>query len=70
MKAFRLLWNNRTMAMSVAQIMAANLAAADLVQGFWLKLTLYVNGTLTGLIALHNKLKEIKAKRSENSGPK
>ncbi len=60
-KAWRLLWSNRTMTLSVAQIMVANLAAAELVQGFWLKFTLYVNGTLTGLIALHNKLKEVRA---------
>ncbi len=62
MKFWALLWENRTMCMSVAQIMVANLAAASLIPaGFWTNLALYINGTLTGLIALHNKLKERKA---------
>jgi hypothetical protein len=71
MKAFWIaLWNNRTMCMSVLQIMTANLVSANLIPGgFWTNVVLYVNGTLTGLIALHNKIKEIRAERASTQEP-
>jgi hypothetical protein len=63
--ALKVIWANRTMAMCVLQIMAANLVTANLIPGgFWTNLVLYVNGVLTGLIALHNKIREIRAEKA------
>lgn len=65
MKILAMIWANRTMAMCVLQIMAANLVTANLIPGgFWTNLVLYVNGVLTGLIALHNKIREIRAEKA------
>jgi hypothetical protein len=62
--ALLLLWNNRTMCMSVAQIVLSQLATSDLLAERAVKWCMLGTGILTGLIALHNKIKEIRAERT------
>lgn len=61
-EALKFIWDHRTATMSVAQLAVANLATAEIVTGTALKWVLYVNGVITGLIALHNTLKARKEK--------
>ncbi len=63
------IWSNRTSTMSVLQIMTASLATTDLVTGTPLKWVLYINGVLTGCIALHNKIREVRAERAAQEDP-
>jgi hypothetical protein len=64
MKAFLFLWNNRTMCMSVAQIVLSQLATSDLLAERAVKWCMLGTGILTGLIALHNKIQEIRAEKA------
>lgn len=57
MSALTLLWNNRTMVMSVVQLTAASLATSGLLADKSVKWCMFVSGLLTGFIALHNTLK-------------
>jgi hypothetical protein len=62
--ALLLLWNNRTMCMSVAQIVLSQLATSDLLAERAVKWCMLGTGILTGLIALHNKIQEIRAEKA------
>ncbi len=63
--AILFLWNNRTMCMSVAQIVLSQLATSNgLISEKSVKWCMLGTGILTGLIALHNKIKEIRAEKA------
>jgi hypothetical protein len=62
--ALLLIWNNRTMCMSVAQIVLSQLATSDLLAERAVKWCMLGTGILTGLIALHNKIQEIRAEKA------
>lgn len=65
MKALQILWNNRTMVMAVAQIVLSQLSASTgLISDKATKWCMLVTGILTGCIALHNKIAEIRAEKS------
>lgn len=59
------IWNNRTMTMSVAQIVLSQLATSGLLGDYAVKWCMLGTGILTGLIALHNKIREIRAERAQ-----
>ncbi len=64
MTLITLLWNNRTMCMSVVQIILSQLATSGLLDDHSIKWCMLGTGILTGLIALGNKLKEVRAERA------
>lgn len=59
-----IIWNHRTMAMSVAQIVLSQLATSGLLNDYAVKWCMLGTGILTGLIALHNKIREIRAEKA------
>jgi hypothetical protein len=63
------LWNNRTMVMSVAQIVLSQLATSGLLGDYAVKWCMLGTGILTGLIALHNKIREIRAEKAAQETP-
>jgi hypothetical protein len=63
------LWNNRTMVMSVAQIVLSQLATSGLLDDYAVKWCMLGTGILTGLIALHNKIREIRAEKAAQETP-
>ena len=68
MKFWLLLWNNRTMVMSVTQIVLSQMATSGLFGDYVVKWLMLGTGILTGLIALHNKIKEIRAEKAASGG--
>lgn len=67
MKILTILWNNRTMVMSITQIVTSQLGTSTgLISDKSVKWCMLVTGILTGLIALHNKITEIRAERASN----
>lgn len=58
------LWNNRTMSMAVTQIVLSQFATSDLISEKATKWCLLGTGILTGLIALHNKISEVRAEKA------
>jgi hypothetical protein len=69
MKALLFIWNNRTMTMSVTQIVLSQLATSTLISDYAVKWCMLGTGILTGLIALHNKVNEIKARKESENAP-
>lgn len=67
MTALVMLWNNRTMVMAVAQIVLSQMATSGLFSDQTTKWFMLGTGILTGLIALHNKLREIRAERAQET---
>lgn len=67
MNVLETIWNNRTMTMSVTQIVLSQLATSGLVGDYAVKWCMLGTGILTGLIALHNKLNEIRANRAQET---
>ena len=67
MKLLLLIWNNRTMTMSATQIVLSQLATSQLIGDYAVKWCMLGTGILTGLIALHNKLNEIRANRAQET---
>jgi hypothetical protein len=63
MTLLTILWNNRTMCMSVAQIVLSQLATSSLLPDTAVKWCMLGTGILTGLIALHNKIREVRAEQ-------
>lgn len=61
MKLLLFIWNNRTMTMAVMQIVLSQMATSGLFGDYAVKWLMLSTGILTGLIALHNKVREIKA---------
>lgn len=59
-----IVWNHRTMAMSVAQIVLSQLATSGLLGDYAVKWCMLGTGILTGFIALHNKIREIRAEKA------
>lgn len=59
------IWNNRTMTMSVAQIVLSQVATSGLIGDHAVKWCMLGTGILTGLIAMHNKIQEIRADRAQ-----
>ncbi len=64
MSALLLLWNNRTLVMAVAQIVLSQMATSGLFSDYATKWFMLGTGILTGLIALHNKIREIRAEKA------
>lgn len=65
MKALLVLWNNRTMVMAVVQIVTSQLGTSTgLISDKSVKWCMLITGILTGLIALHNKITEIRAEKA------
>lgn len=69
MTLFLWIWKHRLECMTVAQFMAANLAAADLVHGTPLKWLLYVSACLSGGIVAYNKFQQLRADRVTTGTP-
>lgn len=67
MNVLETIWNNRTMTMSVTQIVLSQLATSGLVGDYAVKWCMLGTGILTGLIALHNKINEIRANRAQET---
>ncbi len=65
MKALLFIWRNRTMTMSVMQIVLSQLATSTLIGDYAVKWCMLGTGILTGLIALHNKIREIRAEKAQ-----
>jgi len=59
-----IIWKNRTMVMAVAQIILSQMATSGLFSDKATKWFMLGTGILTGLIALHNKLREIRAEKA------
>jgi hypothetical protein len=67
--AWLFLWRNRTMTMAVTQITLSEIARSGLVADKAQSWCLLGTGILTGCIALHNKIAEVRAeKRAKNAG--
>lgn len=64
MTLFVWIWKHRLEVMTVAQFMAANLAAADLVHGNALKWLLYISACLSGGIVAYNKFQQLRDARA------
>ncbi len=69
MKALLLIWNNRTLVMAVAQIVLSQMATSGLFSDRATKWFMLGTGILTGLIALHNKIREIRAEKAAQESP-
>lgn len=69
MSVFLFVWNNRTMTMSVVQIILSQLATSTLISDHAVKWCMLGTGILTGLIALHNKVQEIRASKEPPNEP-
>ncbi len=67
MKLLLFIWNNRTMTMSAVQIVLSQLATSTLIGDYAVKWCMLGTGILTGLIALHNKISEIRASKEQTS---
>lgn len=65
MTALLFIWNHRTMAMSAAQIVLSQVATSGLIGDYAVKWCMLGTGILTGLIALHNTIKERAARAAE-----
>lgn len=61
MRILLFIWNNRTMTMSAVQIVLSQLATSTLISDHAVKWCMLGTGILTGFIALHNKISEIRA---------
>jgi len=66
-KPLIIIWNNRTMAMAVTQIVLSQMATSGLFGDYTVKWLMLGTGILTGLIALHNKLSEIRAAKAQET---
>lgn len=64
MSVLMFIWNNRTMTMSAIQIVLSQLATSTLISDHAVKWCMLGTGILTGLIALHNKVSEIRAEKA------
>lgn len=69
MKVLLFIWNNRTMTMSAAQIVLSQLATSTLISDHAVKWCMLGTGILTGLIALHNKITEVRAEKANATQP-
>jgi hypothetical protein len=59
------IWANRTMTAAAIQIVLSEVARSGLVNPKAQSWCLLGTGILTGLIALHNKIREIRAERAQ-----
>ncbi len=57
------------MVMAVAQIVLSQIATSGLVSDHATKWCMLGTGILTGLIALHNKIREIRAEKAAQESP-
>lgn len=69
MNVLLFIWNNRTMTMSAAQIVLSQLATSTLISDHAVKWCMLGTGILTGLIALHNKITEVRAEKASQDKP-
>lgn len=58
MNLLLVVWNHRTLAMSVVQIILSQLATSSLIGDYAVKWCMLGTGILTGIIALHNKFSQ------------
>jgi hypothetical protein len=62
--ALKFIWENRTMTAATIQIVLSEVARSGLVDAKAQSWCLLGTGILTGLIALHNKIREIRAEKA------